>query len=85
MMEFEAVLRETSRLTTMCQNEEKLNSAYGPVMRGCLHDRLSSNTMMCMDVDNWSSRKNLIHPTRSNVRVAMLTEAGRISIQRALL
>ena len=59
VMEFEAALRETSHLTTICQNEEKLNSACGPVMRGRTHDRLSSNTMMCMDVDNWSS-KNLL-------------------------
>ena len=33
VLEFEAMLRETSRLTTIFQNEEKLNSAYGPVVR----------------------------------------------------
>ena len=31
--EFEATLKETSRLTSICQNEQKLNAAHGPVMR----------------------------------------------------
>ena len=31
--EFEGALRETSRLTTICQNEEKLTLACGPVTR----------------------------------------------------
>ena len=30
--EFEAILRDTSRLTLVCQNEEKLNAAHGPVI-----------------------------------------------------
>ena len=85
MIEFEAVLRETSRLATTCQNEENLNSASRPVMRGCLHDRLSSDTMMCTDVDDWSSKKECMHPTRSEVSVATSTEAGKICRERALL
>ena len=31
--EFEGILRETSRLTTVCQNKDKLNSACVPVTR----------------------------------------------------
>ena len=36
--EFEATLMETSRLTTIYQNEDKLNGACGPLMRKALHD-----------------------------------------------
>ena len=43
--EFESILRETSRLTKICQNEEKLNRACGPVMRKYLRDSLSRATM----------------------------------------
>ena len=85
VLEFEAALRETSCLTTTCQNEEKLNSACGPVMRGHMHDHLSSDTMTCIDVDNWSAKKELTHLTRSEVRVHAFTEAGKICLQRALL
>ena len=38
--EFEGILRETSRLTKISQNEEKLNGACGPVMSKTLHDSL---------------------------------------------
>ena len=56
--EFEGVLRETSRLTTTCQNEEKLNSACGPLMRKALHDSSSRDDMALIDIDDWSSKKN---------------------------
>ena len=55
--EFEGALRETSSLTTICQNEEKLNSARGPVMRKALHDISSRDAMSLIDVDDWSSDK----------------------------
>ena len=54
-------------------------------MRGHVHDRLSSDTMVCVDVDNWSSKKDLMHLTRSEVRVSTFTEAGKICLERALL
>ena len=85
VLEFEAALREASRLTTTCQNEEKLNSACGPVIRGCKHDRLSSDAMMCADVDDWSAKKESMRPTRSEVSASALTEAGKICLQQALL
>ena len=56
--EDEGTLRETSRLTTMCQNEDKLNSARGPVMRKALQDSLSRDVVSLIDVDDWSSDKN---------------------------
>ena len=58
--EFEGVLRETSRLTTTCQNEEKLNSACGPLMRKALHDSLSRDDMALIDIDDWSSKKYIL-------------------------
>ena len=57
VLEFEAALRETSRLAAICQNEEKLNSACRLVVRGHARDRLHGDNMMCVDVDNWSAKK----------------------------
>ena len=51
---FEGVLRETSRVTTIYQHEEKLNSAHGPAMRKELHDSLSRDTIALIDVEEWS-------------------------------
>ena len=47
----EAILRDASRLTTACKKEEKLNGAYGPIMRNFLHDRLSRGTMCVISTD----------------------------------
>ena len=55
--EFEGVLRETSRLTKMSQNEGELNSVRRPAMRKALHDSLSRDDMSLADVDDWSSDK----------------------------
>ena len=81
VLEIEAVLKETSRLTTIYQNEEKLYSAFGPAMRGRAHDRWPSDAIACVDVDNWSSKKDLMHPKRSKVRVSAFTEAGEICLE----
>ena len=51
--EIEAILCNTSRLTIICQNEEKLNSACGPAMRNTIHDGSSSESLEAIDVDNW--------------------------------
>ena len=37
MCEFEEILRDKSILTTICQNEEKLNGDYGMVTWKSLH------------------------------------------------
>ena len=83
--EFEGVLRESSRLTAICQNEEKLNSACGPVMRKALHDSSSRDAMSLIDVDDWSSNKEETHPTRSEVKVESFTETGKMCRTRASL
>ena len=83
--EFEGVLRESSRLTEICQNEEKLNSACGPVMRKALHDSSSRDAMSLIDVDDWSSNKEETHPTRSEVKVESFAVAVKICRKRALL
>ena len=82
---FEAILRETFRLTAACQSEEKLNGAYGPVMRKYLHDNLSRGNMCVINTDLWSSSKEMIHPTRSEVNIASFSETGRICLKKALL
>ena len=66
---FEAILRETSRLTTVCQNDDNPNGACGSVMRKCLHDSQSSKTMKVIDYETWSSNKDLTHPTRRELHV----------------
>ena len=63
------MLRETSRLTTVCQNEDKINSARGPVMREALCDRLSKDSVALTNVDQWSSNKKQMHLTRSEAKV----------------
>ena len=67
--EFEAILRDASRLTTFCQNEYKLNGACGPVMRNFLHDSLSSTTMKVINYDAWSSDKDQMYSTQREVHV----------------
>ena len=63
--EFEGILRETSRLTIIFQNEEKVNRACGPVMRKSLHDSLSRATMILINTEQWSSDKCMTYSTRS--------------------
>ena len=44
--EFEAIiLSDTSKLTTIFQNEDKLNGAHGPILRKVLHDGFSCGTV----------------------------------------
>ena len=83
--EFEGFLRETSRLTKICQNEEKLNGACGPVMRKYLHDGLLRATMLLINNEQWGSDEDMIHPTRSEVNVNSFTKTGYFFKKRALL
>ena len=50
--EFEGTLRETSCLVTICQNEEKSNSACGSAMRKVLCDSSSRGTTSLAHVDD---------------------------------
>ena len=52
--EFEGMLRKTSRFTTVCQSEDKLNAARGPAMRKALHSSSSRDTIALVDVEDWS-------------------------------
>ena len=58
----EDVLYSTSRLTTICQHEQKLNTAHGPFMIKITNDYSSSGSLEEIDVDTWSKNKNLTHP-----------------------
>ena len=50
--EIEDVQHNTSRLTSIFQNEEKLNGACGPVMRKTLHDGFSCGSINVADGDD---------------------------------
>ena len=81
----EGMIREASRLTTNCQNEEKLNVACRPAMRKALHDSLPRDAMALIGVEDWSTNKERIHPTRSEASVSSFVEKGLVCITRALL
>ena len=63
----------------------KLNRACGPVMRKSLRDSLSRATMRLINADKWSSDKEMMHTTRSEVNVNSFSKAGKICKMRALL
>ena len=79
-MEFEGVLRETTPLTTVCQNEDKLNSVQGPTMRKNLHDSSSSDSIGLTSADQWSSNEAQTHPTSSNVKVESFASVGKSTV-----
>ena len=56
-------------MTTICQNEDKLNAACGPVMWKALHDGLTRKAMTLRDVKDWSAYELMTHPTRSEANV----------------
>ena len=49
---FEAILRDISRLTTVCKNEDELNGSCGLVMSKFMHGSLSSATMKVINYDS---------------------------------
>jgi len=83
--EFEGVLRETSRLTSVNQNEGKLNSACGRVMRKNLHDSSSRDSIALTTVDQWSLNEMQTHLTRLDAKVESFALAGKICRRRVLL
>ena len=76
---FEAILRDTQRLTLVFQNEEKLNGEHGPVAWNSLHDSLLRATMTFINNELWSSDKEMMHLTLSEVNVNSFSEAGKHS------
>ena len=83
--EFEATLKENFRLTTICQNEDKLNAACGLVTRKALHDTLTRKTMKLIDVEDWSAHKLIIHPTRSEENIDSFAKVRMLFRIRAFL
>ena len=79
------MLRETTRLTTVYLNEDKLNSVHGPTMRKNLHDSLSSDSIGLMHADQWSSNKMQTYPTRSDAKIESFENVGKIFRRRMLL
>ena len=79
------MLREVSRSTTICQNEDKCNAARGLAVRKESHGSLSRGTIDLVDVEDWSINKEKIYPTRSEVSVSSLTGTGLARRTRALL
>ena len=77
--EFEVILRDTSRLTLVCQNEDKLKWEHRPVMRKSIHDSLSRATMPLINTEQWISDKHMMHPTRLEANVDFFTETGKYS------
>ena len=71
-------------MTTICQDEEKLNAACGPAMRKAFHDSLSRDAMPLIDVEDWSANKEKFHPTRPEVNVSF-AETGIVCRTRSLL
>ena len=49
--EFEATLRDTSRLNLVCEKEEKLNGAHVPFMRKSLCNSLPRATMQLINTE----------------------------------
>ena len=54
-------------------------------MRKSLHDNLSKGTMCVINSDLWSSNKDMIRPTTSEVNVASFSEIGIRYLKRALM
>ena len=79
------MLMETSSLTTICQNEEKLNAACGPVTRKTMHDSSSRDAIASKDVEDYSANKERIYPTRSEENVNSFTGTGLVYRIRSLL
>ena len=69
----------------ICQNEEKLNSARGPVTHKVMHDSLSRVTACLVGVDDRSANKERARPTRSEAKVESLAGARKPCRIRALL
>ena len=84
-MKFEGTLRETTRLATVYQNEDELNSACGPATHENLHGSSSSDSIDLMNADQWCSNKIQMHPTRSDTKVEYSSNVGEICRRCVLL
>ena len=69
----EVFMNSASRSTTICQNENKLNVYFGPVMREILYYGLWSGSLNAISAGAWSKNKMMIHPTRIHANANPLT------------
>ena len=67
--EFKAILRGISRLTVVYENKDKSNGARRPFMWKSIHDSSSRDTVRVIKADQWSSNKDMMHPTRSEINI----------------
>ena len=81
----EAVLYDASRTTTVCQNENNLNSCCGPVRRKMLHDGLSSNDLNIIDACAWNKNKMMTRPKIIPINTNFLTLTGKTCLSREIL
>ena len=54
-------------------------------MRKSLHDSLSRSTMQLINTEQWSSDKDMMHPTRPEANADSFDETGKFCKLRALL
>ena len=80
--EVEGVLRLQKQLTTHSQNEKKLNSAYGPILKQRTRKGLTADHIELIDTPSWKKYKNA---PRVPVDVNVMTQNGRECRNRAIL
>ena len=78
----EGVIRLQKRLTTLSQNETKLNAAYGPVVKQQTRADLTADNIELIDTETWITYKT---PKRVEVNVNDMSDAGRVCRKRAIL
>ena len=81
-IEVEAILNISKDLVVLAQNEKKLNAAYGPVVRNETYKKLTSETVLVIDSDNWVKGPRA---PRKEVNVNVLSQNSRECRSRATL
>ena len=81
-IEVEGVLRLQNNLTTLSQNEEKLNASFGPVLKQQTRTNLTADIIQLIDIESWSAYSKV---PRLKKDVNDMSEAGRICRKRAIL
>ena len=81
----EAVIHRTSRLTTICQNENNLNASNGPVVRNTIQDGLSRVSLKVIDAHTWSKNKSLMYPSKIDTDTDDFTIVGKTFLTKSLL
>ena len=80
--EVEGVLRIQKHLTTLSQNEEKLNASFGPLLKQQTRTNLTAGIIELIDIESWSTYSRV---PRLEKYVNDMSKAGRICRKRAIL